>query len=272
MFVLIFSEPIYRYWFVRQTHDYIKEKRHLDSLMATWNWEDENKASPTSTKTEASVLFAFDPNQCSRQELIDLGFSKPLTDRVINYRSKGGRFLVKKDLMKIYGMDSSYYLRLIPFINLPDFSTKEKPFQKLEIKEKSAFVKFDLNKADTSQLIRIYGIGSKLAGRIITFRERLGGFISESQLNEVYGLDSIVVRELASKSFIEVAFQPKQININSATEKELGAHPYIKYKLAKAIVAYRMQHGFFASVDGLRGIAILDEKAFARMKPYITNR
>ena len=270
MFVLIFSEPIYRYWFVRQDRDYSKEKIRLDSLMATWKWETENDSSAKETQFAPKALFVFNPNLSTKEELKSLGFKEFLASRIVNYRTKGGKFVVKHDLMKIYGMDSMLYQKLIPFISLPDVNAKEKPLGKIENKEKTVFVAFDLNKADTSELIRIYGIGPKLSVRIVTYREKLGGFISASQLTEVYGLDSAVVKELVSKSFIEEGFQPRQININAATEKELGTHPYIKYKLAKAIVAYRMQHGLFRSVDDLKKIALINEKTFEEIRPYIT--
>lgn len=37
-------------------------------------------------------------------------------------------------------------------------------------------------------LIALPGIGSKLANRIVTFREKLGGFYAVEQLKETYGL------------------------------------------------------------------------------------
>lgn len=239
--------------------------------MSTWHWENEidSTIAEKQALTVSAKLFVFDPNQVSKEELKNLGFKEFLANRIINYRTKGGKFVVKSDLLKIYGMDSLLYQKIFPFINLPETSAKEKSFDRLPSKEKPGFVKFDLNKADTSQLIRIYGIGPKLSSRIIAYRGKLGGFVSNSQLSEVYGLDSIVVKELVAKSFIEESFRPRQININSATEKELGAHPYIKYKLAKAIVAYRAQHGSFKSVDDLKKISILDENSFKKMVPYI---
>ncbi|MBI1768358.1 MAG: helix-hairpin-helix domain-containing protein [Bacteroidetes bacterium] len=267
MLVLIFSEPIYQYWFVHQPHDYSAEKKQLDSLMTTWKWERDSVVKESGTS--ARKLFSFDPNQSTTKEFMDLGFDKSLASRIVNYRTKGGKFLVKRDLMKIYEIDSSFYQKLRPFINLPDSISKRKSIQKVGVKERTFVAKFDLNKADSSQLIKIYGIGTKLSQRIIVYREKLGGYISDSQLKEVYGLDSTVVNELISKSFIGKDFQPRQINVNVATEKELGAHPYIKYKLAKAIVAYRMQHGLFASVDELNKITLIDGRTFSKMRPYI---
>jgi competence ComEA-like helix-hairpin-helix protein len=65
-------------------------------------------------------------------------------------------------------------------------------------------------------------------------------------------------------------YRPRQILLNSVTEKELAAHPYFSYKLAAAIVAYRFQHGNFTSIEDLVNLKLVTEKDFQRIKPYIT--
>jgi competence protein ComEA len=53
-----------------------------------------------------------------------------------------------------------------------------------------------INTADTSAFIALPGIGSKLALRIVSFREKLGGFNRVDQIGEVYGLRDSVFRTL----------------------------------------------------------------------------
>ena len=65
-------------------------------------------------------------------------------------------------------------------------------------------------------------------------------------------------------------FSPHLISINTASEKELGTHPYLSFKLAKAIVAYRFQHGAFTNVDDLTQIQLITETDFKKLKPYLT--
>jgi competence ComEA-like helix-hairpin-helix protein len=129
--------------------------------------------------------------------------------------------------------------------------------------------KFDLNLADTTQLKSIYGIGPVIARRIVTYRSNLGGFIMHDQLYEVWGLDSTVVSRLTDKSVIAPDFMPNKLPINHCSEQELARHPYLRTKLARAIVSYRLQHGSFQAVDELIKIVAMDEKAFQRIKPYI---
>jgi competence ComEA-like helix-hairpin-helix protein len=69
---------------------------------------------------------------------------------------------------------------------------------------------------------------------------------------------------------VSLGFVPRQIQLNTVTEKELAAHPYISYKLAAAVVAYRFQHGNFTSIEDLVNLKLLTERDFQRIKPYIT--
>ncbi|WHZ08371.1 MAG: hypothetical protein OJF59_002124 [Cytophagales bacterium] len=268
MVILIFFQPIYQYWFVRQPADFTTQTKRLDSLITTFRWEHKD-----SVWAKPRELFPFNPNQATNDQLSQLGISSQVVNRIINYRTKGGKFLVKKDLLKIYGMDSLLYQRLAPFIDLPEVTEVKNTNQKISAskpKEKTTVKKYDLNQADTSQLIAVYGIGSKLSGRIISYREKLGGFISLHQLHEVYGLDSMVIKELQKKFYINDQFIPRQLNLNKVSEKELAQHPYIKFKLAQAIKAYSFQHGKFQSIDDLKKIALLDEATFQKIKPYFT--
>lgn len=269
MLLSVFIMPTYHLWKASHKQDFSKESKELDSLLAHWKWEEKKDSILIE---EEHVLFTFDPNTSTKEEFIRLGFSNHLATRIDNYRSKKGRFLIKSDLLKIYGMDSGLYKRVFAFIDLPE----ERETKKSALAATSETTvslpkeKFDINQADTTQLISIYGIGSKLSQRIIKYKNQLGGFMSMNQLSEVYGLDTAVINELNRKAYVTSGYQPKKININSASEKELSTHPYIKYSLAKAITTYRFQHGNFNSVEDLKKIALVDETFFNKIKPYLT--
>ena len=72
--------------------------------------------------------------------------------------------------------------RLIPLIRI---TKKEEALtspknQQFEIKPKP--VAIGINSADTTAFISLPGIGSKLAQRIINFRNKLGGFVKIEQV------------------------------------------------------------------------------------------
>jgi competence protein ComEA len=271
LLLILFSEPLYRYWVSSQKQDFTDESKYLDSLVATLD-----KQSPrldSSEQQTAQNLFAFNPNETTKDELIELGFSGKLATRIINYRNKGGTFRIKNDLLKMYGMDSSLFDVVKPYMLLPDSVIKKQFASKNfidETKKKVVIIRFDINTADTTHLKSIYGIGEKLSLRIIKYRESLGGFIRPDQLQEVFGLDTAVVNRLAAKSFIEENFHPKKLNLNTATEEELEKHPYLNRKEAKAIVSYRFQHGKFNSVEEVQKIYLLDKITSDKIAPYLT--
>lgn len=276
MIVLLFSEPLYRAWLANQPLGYAEDQQKLDSLIA--NSDSELTRSPTFSTIERVSPFIFDPNTASIEQLRSLGFPRILATRIAAYRQKGGVFRARTDLLKIYGVDTALYHQLYPYINLPArsrFASKgarspkagrRGPSEKRALKSKETF---DINTADTILLKSVYGIGSKLALRIIKFRDALGGFVKPEQLNEVYGLDSSVVKRLRDVSFIKSDFVPLRININIAGEKQLSAHPYIRYKIAHALISYRYQHGDFADVSDIRKLSIIGEQEVERLLPYV---
>jgi len=268
MFLIVFIVPTYKSFYTHQQKDYANEKKSLDSLIA--RWEDQKKED--SLITVPIHLFAFNPNTATMNDLVSLGFTSYMASRLENYRNKGGKFIIKSDLLKLYGMDTMLYSTLYSWIELPE----EKPVKKSQERKITAITpiltkeKFDLNQADSLQFISVYGIGNKLSARIIKYRNLLGGFISSNQLFEIYGLDTVVISELKKITFIKEDFKPKGLEINTLSEKELAAHPYIKFNVAKAITAYRFQHGNFKSIEDISKIAIIDPPTFEKIKPYLS--
>lgn len=270
--VMQFSVPLWQWWIRTQPNDYSADRAMLDSLVMLWDTEKNRNVDRKESQPITFGLFYFDPNNVADSSLISLGFSQPIAKRIIRYREKGGKFLIKSDLLKIYGIDSTFYQRIHSFIRLPErlasSKTKEKPPAQQVFNAKKAIEKFDLNHADTAQLKKIYGIGEKLSLRIVKYRDALGGFTTMDQLKEIYGLDSLVIKRLIENATLQNDFQLKKINLNTASEKQLGAHPYLR-KLAKALVSYRFQHGDFKAVGEIRNVTNIEEKTIEKIIPYL---
>lgn len=268
IFLIIFSSTIYRSLRPETQLDHTAAYKKLDSLLA--EWEDKTDSLPA---VEKKSLFTFNPNTVTKEELQRLGFTTSLASRLLNYRAKGGVFRKETDLLKLYGMDSMLYVQLVPFIQLParEITTKIYPLnQKAFVAAKKEPARFDINQADTAQLKAIYGIGSKLATRIVRYRSSLGGFINTQQLYEVWGLDSLAVNHLIQASFIDLHFTPTTLQVNKATEKELATHPYLSKTIAKSIVTYRFQHGKFSSPSDLEKVQTLDMRTIQKIAPYLS--
>jgi competence protein ComEA len=227
-------------------------------------------------KNLSAELFQFDPNTLPPEGWQRLGLSEKISKTIENYRNKGGRFYKPEDLKKIWGLPPGFYERVKDHISLGTpqengLNTQSIPKEKLSGPSHLPNVHkspIDINTADTSAFIRLPGIGSKLASRIVAFREKLGGFYSIEQVAETYGLADSVFQKIKPGLVVTNAALRK-INLNTATKDELKLHPYLKWPLANAIVEYRSQHGNFKSLDELRQIQVIDETAFKRMLPYL---
>jgi competence ComEA-like helix-hairpin-helix protein len=126
----------------------------------------------------------------------------------------------------------------------------------------------DINTADSAAWVALNGIGPGFAKRIMTYREKLGGFYQVDQLKEVYGLDSIWVKE--NKALLKVgAGVYRFLAINQVEWKDFK-HPYLPYGQSKVVLAYRKQHGVLKDFEALEKIQLLDLVAWKRLKPYLS--
>ena len=129
--------------------------------------------------------------------------------------------------------------------------------------------RLNINLADTSQWKRIKGIGKKRAIHILNYKKALGGFITVSQLNEVYSISDSLFKSFDQYLQIKDSSILK-INLNTCSREELKSHPYIKWNVANAIINFRVQHGTFKSLEDLKKIHILKDNLYYKIVPYLS--
>lgn len=228
------------------------------------------------------ALFYFDPNTLPANDWERLGVP-PRTIRTIqNYIRKGGRFHKQEDLQKIYGLSPVVYQRLVSYVRIPDeakvpaglkksgvdsFRTGNRPAF-FSSRERPPLPLIAINTADILSWQALPGIGPVLARRIVTFRERLGGFYAIAQVAETYGLPDTTFKKIQALLRLDNGLLRK-IDINHTDEKSLADHPYISQKLAGLIVRYRNAHGPFSQLDDLRSIPLVDEIIYRKIEHYI---
>lgn len=61
------------------------------------------------------------------------------------------------------------------------------------------------------------------------------------------------------------------VNINTAGQAELESVPGIGPATARAIIAYRTEHGPFGRVDDLINVSGIGQKTLEKLRPYLTN-
>lgn len=245
------------------------------------NYREDNPSDDGSKKFTAQ-LFSFDPNTLDGAGWQRLGVKEKTIATIQKFISKGGKFYKPEDIGKIWGLHPEEIKRLMPFVEIENKkstypsnnSTENKSYENKSPEnksfEKAAYAPaiVDINTADTTQFIALPGIGSKLAQRIIIFREKLGGFYKIDQIGETFGLKDSVF-QLLKPRFKLSSTQVNQININTATADQLKAHPYLRYLIANAIVQYRTQHGSFTAVADIKKIMLVTEDIYNKAAPYL---
>ena len=90
-----------------------------------------------------------------------------------------------------------------------------------------------------------------------------------AQVAETYGLPDSTFQKI--KSLLKLSGDNIQkIDINSAGVEILKQHPYIKWNIARAIVAYREQHGAFNNLEDLLQIGVISNEILQKIRPYIS--
>ena len=257
---------------------------HLKEPIVTVVAADDSAISETSARTgiqrglknKPGKLSMFNPNTAGLNELMNLGISEKAANVIIHYREKGGKFRKAEDLSRIYSIRKDLYEQLRPYVRIPVESKEPTIYRRRDsMNYRADYVKhvrspgsIEINKAVQADWESLPGIGAKLALRIITFREKLGGFIKPEQVKETYGItDSVfaVIRPMLQCDNPSI----RQFDLNSITVDELKEHPYFRGKIAYAIIEYREQHGKFKSMDDLKKLHGIDEAARSRIEPYL---
>ncbi len=129
-------------------------------------------------------------------------------------------------------------------------------------------LRVELNTADTTTLQLLHGIGPAYARRIARYRERLGGFVSDTQLLEVYGFTPSLLEHVRPHLELDTSAR-RRIAINSVGLKELARHPYVEYYQARDIVNLRTKGVVFKSEEDLRAVPSMADSTLRRLMPYI---
>ena len=222
-------------------------------------------------------LFYFDPNALDAGGWKRLGVRDKPIQTIQKFLARGYKFRQPDDIRKIYGLRKEDAERLIPYIHISQQETTVKDSyankrNTTSAAHPSAEIKstkvIDINTADTTEFISLPGIGSKLAARIVNFRQKLGGFSSVAQLGETYGIPDSTFQKIKPRLQCNNPAL-KTININTADINELRAHPYLRWNIANAIVNYRQQHGSYKSVEDLKKIDIITDDLYNKIAPYL---
>lgn len=212
-----------------------------------------------------------DLNTVGYKDLIKIGMPGYIAGTLLKFRSKGKIFKSVNDLKQVIGINDSILEIVTPFIQFPvemevintGIVSKLPTEEKIKTGKNE---KINFNTADTTVLKYLPGIGSKLALRIVKYRDQLGGFYSVNQLKEIYGLPDSALTKILPEIMVEGDI--KKIEVNKVDFTRMY-HPYFDKKQASLIQNYIKQHQPITGIEDLKKIEVLELSFWDKIQPYL---
>ncbi|WP_298425426.1 helix-hairpin-helix domain-containing protein [uncultured Kordia sp.] len=240
----------------------IAYQKHIDSLKQIAILEQKPK------------IFPFNPNFISDYKGYTLGMSTTEIDRLHKFRETNKYVNSAKEFQTVTKISDSLLSEIQSYFKFPEWVTRKKKKKRVYTpnayvkKEEVVLEKINLNKATIEELRKVYGIGEKLSARIVKYRAKLGGFVTESQLSDVYGLKPEVIQKVWKRFYLEKPTIVK-MNINTCSLQDLLKIPYINYELADEIINERTLREGFKTFEELTKIRNFPNKKIDIIELYL---
>lgn len=249
-----------------QTPEIVQFQKEIDSLKEVKIEENKPK------------IYPFNPSFLTDYRAYWWGMSPQEYDRLLAHRKSGKYINSAKEFQQVTGINDSLFNVMKPHFKFPDWVTNKKQSSFDRSKKNKAgmlqnehkpVVEKDLNQATYDDLVAIYGIGDKLAKRILKYKEVLKGYSFNDQLYEVWYLDKEVADRVLERFAVLEKPDIQPININEANFKQVLHLPYIDYELTKKIFDYRDEVAEIQSLEELKQIEGFPIEKFDRISLYL---
>ena len=247
---------------------------------------------------DAPALFSFNPNEVSKEDLMQLGLPPNVAATWVHFREKGGRFFKKEDVKKIYGLKATDYNRFEAYISLENgsgFAFKKygtpPQYDGSKTVERDIVLKpFDPNTATENDLLGL-GLEGKTVKVLLKFREKGGGFRTKEDLKKVYGFSDIdflrispfvqiaenhnIAKENTKAFETSLPFKKAEtvgmasIDVNQAQIKDLLVLRGIGSTFATRIIEHRERLGGFSSLNQLKEVYGLPDSTLHIIMPFL---
>ena len=208
----------------------------------------------------------FNPNTYTLSDWINLGLSEKQSVVILKFTARG--IYTEEDLKRIFVIPEVLFELIRDSVVYPE-RFQNTPNQESFKKQAKQITLINLNTADTTEFMKIYGIGAFYATQIIRYREKLGGYFTKEQLFEVWKMTPEAYDKIKDHVFISEK-DVKRININSVTIEELKVHPYLKWNQANSIVKMRIQRNGFKNIEEIKESVLIASETYEKLFPYLS--
>ncbi|WP_160114582.1 helix-hairpin-helix domain-containing protein [Aquimarina sp. AU474] len=248
----------------------IGQKENLVELVEFQKQIDSLKKVASSKKT-INTLKPFNPNFINDYKGYILGLSAVELDRLYAYRNKDKWINSVADFKQVTMVSDSLLQIIAPLFKFPDWVTsKTRKTSKNRYAVKTYAEKGDLNTVTALELREQINIPDFIAERIINYKDKIGGFVGESQLKDIKGLYDNQRKKIVSLYTVKTENTYQKIAINTASANELIEVPYFDFEMALAIRDFIKDNGHISSFEELGKIDGFSLEKIDRIALYLT--
>ena len=264
LFLLLLSVQLILYFSNSADLEYIDENEfaHMEAKI--------DSLKKLNSETSKPKAYTFNPNYLSDFKAYSIGLSIDQTDRLFAFRQEGGFVNSASDFQEVTGVSDSLLVLISPLFKFPRWLSQNTKEGKLEKTKQAALKIKDLNQVSHEELTLVKGVNSKLAQRILSYKNLLKAYSLNEQLHEVYYLDQITADRILQYYHVIDIPDIVKLNVNTATFKQILAIPYIDYDLTMRIVNFRDENLLFHDIKEMKKIDSFPLDKFDRIALYLT--
>jgi competence protein ComEA len=267
IFLILAISTTIQFFSEKQKLSRLSDNQVLFSYLNAFEVDDASDAPPFEEEPVDYERAPFDPNELDKSGWMETGLSERQAESVLKYLSRGKGIFSLADLEKINVLSERWHSKNDPVMVFPP-PPPASPHS-ADVEEAPTIEHLlELNSADTLELVKIRGVGAYSARAIVKYRERLGGFVSYEQLNDIRALREEVKEVLRTKTTLDNRLVRK-ICIDTCGVETLSQLPYFKSKQVRIILNYREAHGGFTDVSQIKECIVVSDSLFLRVEPYL---
>lgn len=234
-------------------------QRQIDSLRSS-------KAAEETIK-----IFPFNPNFITDYKGYTLGLSPEEIDKLLAYRSQNLWINSASDFQTVTGVSDSLLATIAPFFKFPDWV---KNAQSKKSNTNSAYKSFankrDLNRVTFADLSSLPNFTNESARLVLNYRKKIGGFLEDDQLYDIYNLKRAQVFEVKKEFTVKTKPNIDRLNVNEANASDLATIPFVTFDIARSIIDYRILNEGIVNLDELLKIEGITAYKLDRIKLYLS--
>lgn len=216
-------------------------------------------------------IYPFNPNFITDYRGYTLGMTTEEVDRLRRFRESDNWINSASDFKRVTKVSDSLLAVISPYFKFPDWVTNPKPKRTFTQKRKwkTSEEKNGLNTITFDSLMQLEGMDEDAAQKIVAHHKKVGGYLVDQQIYDVYGVATKLKREVLNHYTVKQKPTVVLMDVNTASASDLSTIPLLNFDMAKEIVDYRILREGINNIEVLKNLDGMTDYKFERIRLYL---